>query len=122
MSQRETLLHLFCECSYVRCVWFCLENIIHEKKSLTTRLHFEAKDIIFGLTDKNEIIGINLIILYVKKYITLCRENNVIPIWSACTAYLRYQYKIDLNSCNLLGPKKASLLKQRWESVVSLIT
>ena len=105
----------FWECPRVQCLWTCLINVVFQKT--TVSLQKDPKNFLFGFIKLEGILGLNLIILYIKKYISLCRQNNLDPSWSSCVSYLSYQKRIDNISLCSLSPKKAENLKQKWENM-----
>jgi hypothetical protein len=68
---KESLVHIFCECNYVRKFWLAIGNFL---KICGVSLPFNAKDIILGLTEHSSAQGtINNVLITLKYYIYVCR-------------------------------------------------
>ena len=66
---KESIVHIFWECNYVRNFWLAIGNFL---KICGVGLPFNAKDIIFGLTEHNSTQGtLNNLLIILKYYICL---------------------------------------------------
>jgi hypothetical protein len=68
---KESLVHIFWKCNYVRNFWLSISNFL---KICCLSLPFNAKDIILGLTEHSSAQGtINNVLIILKYYIYVCR-------------------------------------------------
>jgi hypothetical protein len=66
---KESIVHIFWECNYVRNFWLAIGNFL---KICGVGLPFNAKDIIFGLTEHSSAQGaLNNLLIILKYYICL---------------------------------------------------
>lgn len=87
--ETETILHVFYFCPNVCPLWNLLENWIFEKSR--KRIKFDACTIILGNPREDEII--NLIILLVKRYIFLMKNQNL--SFLNVVKYLKAYYELE---------------------------
>jgi hypothetical protein len=90
-SEKETLLHLFVECSHVAELWLKLTNWLVSCGYL--QIVLRKKDIIFGVEYTDHVV--NLCILVAKFVIFRCKLGSKLPTFPIVKAYIRYIKEIE---------------------------
>ena len=93
-SMVETILHIFLQCDKVTPLWH--ELSLHIYRATTSRVGFNASNIIFGelpLNRENRIL--NFIILYVKQYIFSCIYRSNIPTLNGLLCHLKTKFYVE---------------------------
>ena len=87
----EILLHLFFECTKVKQIWLDLEHWIEEKSGKV--VIFSPSTVILGTLEKD--IGLNIIILLVKRYIyqTSRKRRNI--FFDDVRTYISNYYNVE---------------------------
>ena len=77
-EQIETVIHLLCDCTYVKPIWDKLENWI----STGTRnvIKFSLQDKLFGLRGSNN-YALNCILIVVRQMIYNCKIKKQLPVF-----------------------------------------
>ena len=117
---RETIIHLFWECTHSQTIWTCLINSINENYNIT--LERRPEFFILGFPYEVKLSDLHLLILLIKKFIALSRQYNKVPDWNSCKNYIVSYKKIDLYSAYLLHPKTAATIRQKWQSVEKILS
>ena len=114
-SARETVLHLFWDCTHSQTIWTCFLNVIREKYNITIARNPEY--FLLGTYQNDQIPGLGILILLIKKYISLMRQYQKIPNWDSCKIFIINYKNIDLYSLYLLHPSLATNIRQKWNSI-----
>ncbi len=109
---KETLLHHFWECHFVKTVWLRTRQKISEKMNIYIDLKPET--FIFNLYQGDHADIINLCLLLIKKFIFNCRCKGEIPTYQNAMSYINYYKDIDLQSCLFYSTYRANKLKEMW--------
>ena len=92
-KEKETIIHLFCQCDFVKTFW---ENVLSwinsEQDIIDTFLPFE---IIFGLTKEKKNHTLNILIILAKYHIYKQKLNNVKPTIDLFKADVKYYHNIE---------------------------
>ena len=106
----ETLLHLFFECTKVKQIWLDLEHWIEEKSGKV--VIFSPSTVILGTLEKD--IGLNIIILLVKKYIyqTSRKRRNI--LFNDVRTYISNYYNVEKKLYQHISFEKRWSI---WESI-----
>ena len=83
---RETIIHLFWECTHSQTIWICLINSINENYNIT--LERRPEFFILGFPYEVKLSGLHLLILLIKKFIALSRQYNKVPDWNSCKNFI----------------------------------
>ena len=102
----ETFLHLFFECNAVRRIWSALEVWIEQKSGKV--VNFSPSVVLLGTIDKD--IGLNIIILLVKKYIYQTSREKCSIKFDNVQTYLASYFEIEKKLYS------NSSFKSRWET------
>jgi hypothetical protein len=90
---KESLVHIFGECNYVRNIWLAIVNFL---KICGVSLPCNAKDIIIGLTEHSSAQGtINNVLIILKYYIYVCRCKCKALNLEGGLEYLKYAINIE---------------------------
>ena len=114
-ASKESLMHVLWECTHIQNIWSCLLQSIKNKYGID--IERSPKHFIFGFYKSSPLSGLNMIILLIKKYITLSRQYKVLPSWESCLIYLKNYRKVDYRCMYSLSPNAAKKLKEKWESI-----
>ena len=114
-SARETVLHLFWDCTHSQTIWTCFLNVIREKYNITIARNPEY--FLLGTYQNDQIPGLGILILLIKKYISLMRQYQKIPNWDSCKIFMINYKNIDLYSLYLHHPSLATNIRQKWNSI-----
>ena len=87
----ETLLHLFFECTKVKQIWLDLEHWIEEKSGKV--VIFSPSTVILGTLEKD--IGLNIIILLVKRYIYQTSRKRCNILFNDVRTYISNYYNVE---------------------------
>jgi len=87
----ETLVHLFCECEAVECIWRAIYNLWGQYLKCPRK--FSAKQIILG--DKHFSNLLNHIILMTKMSIYVCKLKKELPSLGKVIADVKYTKNIE---------------------------
>ena len=87
----ETLIHLFFECNVVKTIWSTLEDWIQHKSGKI--VNFSPSVVLLGTQDKD--IGLNMIILLVKKYIYQYSRKKCNINFASVQTYITSYYKLE---------------------------
>ena len=88
---KETIQHLFWECTYVQEFWNSTISLINNK--LNVNIQLTVQDVIFGKDNVADII--NMVILLGKSYIYQQRVNNSRPIYTGFISFMKYYQKME---------------------------
>ena len=102
---RETILHLFWHCPNVQTIWTCVINSVRDV--LNTNIDRKPENFLLGLVHKYNIDGLYLLLLLIKKYISLCRSMEEIPMWEGAKQYIQYYRNIDMYSMYIYIPLRS---------------
>lgn len=109
---RETILHLFWECSVVKTFWLLFMEMLGNKWQITLPRH--PKTFLFGVTDIEYNYEINFLLLLMRYYIYLCKLKNTNPTISECKKYINNYNKIEDMGLHTYHHKKQEKIKNKW--------
>ena len=89
---------------------------------LNTNIERKPENFLLGLVHKYNIDGLYLLLLLIKKYISLCRSKEEIPIWEGAKQYIQYYRNIDMYSMYIYTLAKQRVLRKKWENIDRIIT
>ena len=104
---KESLVHIFWECNYVRNFWLSIGNFLI---ICGLGLPFNAKDIILGLTEH---ISINNVLIILKYYIYVCRCKYRDLDLEGGLEFLKYVINIEKASMIYLSPVQKEHVKRK---------
>ena len=119
-GEKETIIHMFVECTYVKIIWSVIEKYI--KQQININVTFSILDILFGYCFNNQNkIPIDAIILITKKYIFDIKFrssanfhfNFDVLKYKFSQTYKDEKYSATLNN----GQKKFDAVWTNWKSV-----
>ena len=117
---KESLVHIFWECNYVRNFWLSVGNFL---KICGLSLPFNAKDIILGLTEHSSAQGtINNVIIILKYYIYVCRSKCRDPDLEGGLEFLKYAINIEKASMIYLSPVQKEHAKRKWLDLEAVLS
>ena len=105
-QEPETLLHLFFECNVVNRIWSELEDWIQRKSGKVVK--FTSSVVLLGTLDKD--IGLNIIILLVKKFIYQTSRKKCNILFDNVQSYITRYYEIEKKLYS------NSFFEKRWET------
>ena len=109
---KESLVHIFGECNYVRNFWLAIGNFL---KICGVSLPFNAKDIILGLTEHSSAQGtINNVLIILKYYIYVCKCKCRALNLEGGLEFLKYAINIEKASMSrhICPQYKRNMLKE----------
>ena len=110
---KESLLHLFWECTYTNNFWFSLVNIL-ESCGLNMQ-YINAPNIILGITNPLDPDNTNnQVILILKYYLYKCRCLGDKPSINGGIKYLKYCIKIEKTTINFLSSTQKEYICKKW--------
>ena len=110
---KESLLHLFWECTYSKNVWFSLVNVF--EKCCLNMQYINAPNIILGIMDPLDPDNTkNQVILILKYYLYKCRCLGDKPSINGGIKYLKYCIKIEKTTINFLSSTKREYICKKW--------
>ena len=116
---KETYIHLFFECSYVRTFWL---NFFQKLEDVCNVSFLPTlSSIILGVKHHLFKDILNTCILILKRYVYLCRVRFTVPSVAEAIEWLKYYYRVDMVSMNLCSTSKAIRLKEKWSSIDIMI-
>jgi hypothetical protein len=99
------------ECNYGRNFWLSIGNFL---KNLWCSIPFNAKDIIFGLTEHSSAQGtINNVLIILKYYIYVCRCKCRASNLEGGFEFLKYAINIEKASMIYLSPIQKEHVKRK---------
>ena len=110
---KESILHLFCNCSHSITIWRNIESELKIKCNLDIR--FDKENIILGTFGQQCNALINHLILLVKRFLYICKCREELPTFTKCIFFLQEQKKIDQYSFHLYTNKKLKQIKKIWQ-------
>ena len=116
---KETYIHLFFECRYVRTFWLFLLQKLEEVCKI--RFHPISSRIVLGVKYHVFKDILNTCILMLKRYVYLCRVRFTVPSVAEAIEWLRNYYRIDMVSMSLCSTNKAIKIKEKWSSIDNII-
>ena len=119
---KESITHLFFNCSYVKTIWIILHENLLSLCNLSVSMNIE--NAIFGYhncSNEEESRTVNLITLLLKQFIYSCKCNKSIPRYVNFIEYVRYTKSVDMFSSYLLPKKKSDNLKNTWNILSNLL-
>ena len=82
-EEKETILHLFCECKYVLELWNNFFVLLRGKCNINIQM--ENDILLFGITvNTTESEIVNLCLLIIRQYSHVCRCKKVLPNIGTC--------------------------------------
>ena len=72
----------------------------------------KVETFLFGLIQECNISGLYIIVLLIKKYISLCRSKSEKPSWENAKQYILYYRNVDMYSLYLQTPTKKT---ENWK-------
>jgi len=110
---KESLLHLFWECTYSKNFWFSLVNIF-ENCGINMQ-YINAPNIILGIVDPLDPDNTkNQVILILKYYLYKCRCLGDKPSINGGLIYLKYCIKIEKTTINFLSSTQREYICKKW--------
>ena len=119
---KESLVHIFWECNYVRNFWLAIGNFL---KICGVSLPFNAKDIILGLTELNSAQGtINKVVIILKYYIYVCRCKCRVLYLEGGLEFLKYATCINIEKASMiyLSPVQKEHVKRKWLDLEAVLS
>ena len=109
---KESIVHIFWECNYVRNFWLAIGNFL---KICGASLPLNAKDIILCLTEHSSAQGtINNVLIILKYYIYVCRCRCSALNLEGGLQFLKYAINIEQASMINLSPVQKEHIKRKW--------
>ena len=114
---KETILHLFWECSVARSLWLELAGTLQTRCSVV--LPVSPENIILGSIVSEP--SINLIFIITKYYIYSCRFTDSQPCLTGAINKLKNCYKIEKLSASFYRPAIKSKIEEKWHLLTSIL-
>ena len=113
-EQRDTLLHLFYECSHVRTLLLQLRDFLNSKCNISFNLEPEKWFLnrFSGTHTENDCLSIYAIIA--KYYIYCCKVKGNIPDINVFKQKLKSYRSVELYSKFMYSEKKAEKIRIKW--------
>jgi hypothetical protein len=108
---KESLIHLFYECRFVRSLWLQFTENLRSKCGIN--INITPVECTLGvLFDPNCLI-------IIRYYLYVCRIKREMINWTGCLETLNYR-NIDLKYLYICTPRQAQINKRKWESMINL--
>ena len=108
---KESILHLFCECSVVKNLWFEISELLKNKCNID--MSFTNKEIILGSDSENT--SKDMLMILIKYYIYTCRFNGTVPCILAIISMLKHSYYIEKLSATWYRPPAiGDIIEKKW--------
>jgi hypothetical protein len=108
---KESLIHLFYECRFVRSLWLQFTENLRSKCGIN--INITPVECTLGvLFDPNCLI-------IIRYYLYVCRIKREMINWTGCLETLNYR-NIDLKYLYICTPRQAQIIKRKWESMINL--
>ena len=95
-EEKETPLHLFVHCAYVKCIWDYIRELSQIKNILVDG--WSDKELIFNTVHGSPEHVLNFIILFTKQYIYSCKCQGTKPGVQIWEKKLKYQHELELHN------------------------
>ena len=93
-SRKESIYHLFAECTNVRPLWIAVEEWLNSVLNLRVPVHFSKSNIILGFQIPNSTL-INLLTLLIKQYIYRTKFSNAQCSLEGVKAIIKHRFSIE---------------------------
>ena len=107
---KESLIHLFYECRFVRSLWLQFTDNLRFKCGINTNINPVEWTLGVLFVPNCEIPNTCLIIIHY--YIYVCRIKREMINWTGCLETLNYYRNIDLKSLYICTPRQAQIIKK----------
>ena len=108
---RETLIHIFWDCSIVKSLWLEFADFVFSECNLTFPV--SAKNIILGSENSNTLV--NLLIILIKYFIYSCRLDGSLPNMNGIKKFIKNSYKIEKMSATFYKtPAAVEKINNKW--------
>ena len=108
---KESILHLFCECSIVKNVWLDIAQLLKNKCYID--MSFTNKEIILGSVFEDT--AKDMLMILIKYYIYSCRFTGTIPCKSGIVNMLKQSYNIEkLSASWYSSPAVGDFIEKKW--------
>ena len=114
-QQKETIIHLFCDCEIVKCFWNEIQTLINTYCP-TTSLKLTNQDIIFGNRYFTDVLNTTIMLA---KYHIFKSKENIRPNIEVFKKQLLTQYRID--QYNARENLKQEINEYYWSPFTNLI-
>ena len=115
---KETIIHLFWDCSQIRSLWLEFADFIYSTCNL--RLNVSARNIILGCETESALV--NLLIILIKYYIYSSRLNGSIPNMNGIKNMIRNSYKTErLSAIFYKTPAVVEKIDSKWHPLRDVV-
>lgn len=115
---KETILHIFWECSVSRTLWLELTSALQNRCSVV--LPVSSKNIILGSIDSTKLI--NVIFIVIKYYIYSCKLSDSHPSIDGAINKLKNCYKIEKLSASFYrSPATQNKIDEKWYGLNNIL-
>ena len=116
-DDKDSIDHIFWQCSCIKRFWQILDSKLNTKCNITFQARITQNFVLFGLDSHNsvkadEVFG--FVILFAKHYIYQCKRNMSLPRVDIFQKQLQLRYKVERYSAKILTRHILIFLNRSW--------